>query len=178
MKVFSGSAIASWLNASVTASVCRSGAATSARFRRNHVKIGKTSGPGRFSSFSRLVPPPNQHLMELLSWWMRPRASADRINSRHPVFFGYARPGPQSISLACRSPRNWWRSSSRGRGQRVLTMDLPAQRCRGFRYPGGHLYSMPVLLTYVRTRLTRKTVVRLPGRGGLKWLRLFAGARR
>ena len=52
---------------------------------------------------------------------------------------------------------------------RVLTMDLHAQQVQGFfDIPVDHLYSMPVLIKYVRQKLTRKTVVVSPDVGGLK----------
>ena len=60
---------------------------------------------------------------------------------------------------------------------RVLTMDLHAQQVQGFfDIPVDHLYSMPVLLKYLRTRLTRKTVVVSPDVGGLKMASAYSQA--
>ena len=56
-------------------------------------------------------------------------------------------------------------------------MDLHAQQVQGFfDIPVDHLYSMPVLLKYLRTRLTRKTVVVSPDVGGLKMASAYSQA--
>src|SRR5262249_59291815 len=52
---------------------------------------------------------------------------------------------------------------------RVLTMDLHAQQVQGFfDIPVDHLYSLPVLIKYLRQKLTGKTVVVSPDIGGLQ----------
>src|SRR6516164_10075353 len=58
-----------------------------------------------------------------------------------------------------------------------MTMDLHAQQVQGFfDIPVDHLYSLPVLIRYLRKRLTRKTVVVSPDLGGLKMASAYADA--
>jgi len=59
----------------------------------------------------------------------------------------------------------------------VLTMDLHAQQVQGFfDIPVDHLYSLPVLIKYLRQMLTGKTVVVSPDIGGLKMASAYAKA--
>jgi ribose-phosphate pyrophosphokinase len=54
---------------------------------------------------------------------------------------------------------------------------LHAQQVQGFfDIPVDHLYSLPVLIKYLRKRLTRKTVVVSPDLGGLKMASAYADA--
>src|SRR5437764_10388876 len=56
-------------------------------------------------------------------------------------------------------------------------MDLHCQQVQWFfDIPVDHLYSLPVLIKYLRKRLTRKTVVVSPDLGGLKMASAYAGA--
>src|SRR5207247_3463380 len=60
---------------------------------------------------------------------------------------------------------------------RVLTMDLHAQQVQGFfDIPVHHLYSLPVLIKYLRQQLKGKTTVVSPDLGGLKMASAYAGA--
>src|SRR6266540_2056031 len=60
---------------------------------------------------------------------------------------------------------------------RVLTMDLHAQQVQGFfDIPVDHLYSLPVLIRYLRKRLKGKTTVVSPDLGGLKMASAYAEA--
>jgi len=96
------------------------------------------------------------------------RASADRITAVIP-FFGYARQDRKDqprVPITAKLVANLLHAAG---VSRVLTMDLHAQQVQGFfDIPVDHLYSMPVLIKYVRQRLTRKTVVVSPDVGGLK----------
>src|SRR5437016_6326912 len=122
-------------------------------------------------------PPSNEHLMELLIMVdAARRASADRITAVIP-FFGYARQDRKDkprvpitakliANLLCAAGVN-----------RVLTMDLHAQQVQGFfDIPVDHLYSLPVLIKYLRQKLTGKTVVVSPDIGGLKMASAYAEA--
>ena len=122
-------------------------------------------------------PPSNEHLMELLIMVdAARRASADRITAVIP-FFGYARQDRKDkprvpitakliANLLCAAGVN-----------RVLTMDLHAQQVQGFfDIPVDHLYSLPVLIKYLRQMLTGKTVVVSPDIGGLKMASAYAEA--
>jgi ribose-phosphate pyrophosphokinase len=122
-------------------------------------------------------PPTNQHLMELLIMVdAARRASADRITAVIP-FFGYARQDRKDqprVPITAKLVANLLHAAG---VSRVLTMDLHAQQVQGFfDIPVDHLYSMPVLLKYLRTRLTRKTVVVSPDVGGLKMASAYSQA--
>src|SRR5436309_1234123 len=122
-------------------------------------------------------PPTNQHLMELLIMVdAARRASADRITAVIP-FFGYARQDRKDqprVPITAKLVANLLHASG---VNRVLTMDLHAQQVQGFfDIPVDHLYSMPVLIKYLRQRLTRKSVVVSPDLGGLKMASAYAEA--
>ena len=122
-------------------------------------------------------PPTNQHLMELLIMVdAARRASADRITAVIP-FFGYARQDRKDqprVPITAKLVANLLHAAG---VSRVLTMDLHAQQVQGFfDIPVDHLYSMPVLIKYMRTRLTRKTVVVSPDVGGLKMASAYSQA--
>ena len=120
-------------------------------------------------------PPTNEHLMELLIMVdAARRASADRITAVIP-FFGYARQDRKDqprVPITAKLVANLIHASG---VHRVLTMDLHAQQVQGFfDLPVDHLYSLPVLIKYLRQRLTRKTVVVSPDLGGLKMASAYA----
>src|ERR1700739_339166 len=122
-------------------------------------------------------PPTNQHLMELLIMVdAARRASADRITAVIP-FFGYARQDRKDqprVPITAKLVANLLNAAG---VSRVLTMDLHAQQVQGFfDIPVDHLYSMPVLIKYLRQRLTRPTVVVSPDVGGLKMASAYSQA--
>src|ERR1700761_9110635 len=122
-------------------------------------------------------PPTNQNLMELLIMVdAARRASADRITAVIP-FFGYARQDRKDqprVPITAKLVANLLNAAG---VSRVLTMDLHAQQVQGFfDIPVDHLYSMPVLIKYLRQRLTRQTVVVSPDVGGLKMASAYAHA--
>jgi ribose-phosphate pyrophosphokinase len=102
-------------------------------------------------------PPTNEHLMELLIMVdAARRASADRITAVIP-FFGYARQDRKDkprVPITAKLVANLLCAAG---VSRVLTMDLHAQQVQGFfDIPVDHLYSLPVLIPYLREKLTRK----------------------
>ncbi|MFL6515457.1 MAG: ribose-phosphate diphosphokinase [Chthoniobacterales bacterium] len=122
-------------------------------------------------------PPTNEHLMELLIMVdAARRASADRITAVIP-FFGYARQDRKDqprVPITAKLVANLLHASG---VHRVLTMDLHAQQVQGFfDIPVDHLYSLPVLIKYLRERLTGNTVVVSPDIGGLKMASAYADA--
>src|SRR2546430_7991365 len=171
MKIFSGSA-----NRELAERICRYigvplGQATISSFpdSETYVRIEENVRGRDVFLIQPTSPPTNQHLMELLIMVdAARRASADRITAVIP-FFGYARQDPKDqprvpitakliANLLCAAGVN-----------RVLTMDLHAQQVQGFfDIPVDHLYSLPVLIKYLRQRLTGKTVVVSPDIGGFK----------
>src|SRR6478672_1305021 len=104
------------------------------------------------------------------------RDLAERITAVIP-FFGYARQDRKDqprVPITAKLVANLLYAAG---VSRVLTMDLHAQQVQGFfDIPVDHLYSMPVLLKYLRTRLTRKTVVVSPDVGGLKMASAYSQA--
>src|SRR5947208_12186240 len=123
-------------------------------------------------------PPTNQHLMELLIMVdAARRASADRITAVIP-FFGYARQDRKDqprVPITAKLVANLLHAAG---VSRVLTMDLHAQQVQGFfDIPVDHLYSLPVLIRYLRKRLHGKTTaVVSPDLGGLKMASAYAEA--
>src|SRR6201994_3920397 len=122
-------------------------------------------------------PPTNQHLMELLIMVdAARRASADRITAVIP-FFGYARQDRKDqprVPITAKLVANLLHAAG---VNRVLTMDLHAQQGQGFfDIPVDPLYSLPVLIKYLRKKLTGKTTVISPDLGGLKMASAYAEA--
>jgi ribose-phosphate pyrophosphokinase len=179
MKVFSGSA-----NRELAQKICDYigtplGQATISSFPdgETYVKIEENIRGRDVFIIQPTSPPTNQHLMELLIMVdAARRASADRITAVIP-FFGYARQDRKDqprVPITAKLVANLLHAAG---VSRVLTMDLHAQQVQGFfDIPVDHLYSMPVLLKYLRTRLTRKTVVVSPDVGGLKMASAYSQA--
>lgn len=122
-------------------------------------------------------PPTNHNLMEMFIMIdaLR-RASASRITAVIP-FYGYARQDRKDqprVPITAKLVANLLVTAG---ANRVLTMDLHAQQVQGFfDIPVDHLYSMPVLIKYLRQKLTRKTVVVSPDVGGLKMASAYSQA--
>jgi ribose-phosphate pyrophosphokinase len=179
MKVFSGSA-----NRELAQRICDCigtplGQATISSFPdgETYVKIEENIRGRDVFIIQPTSPPTNQHLMELLIMVdAARRASADRITAVIP-FFGYARQDRKDqprVPITAKLVANLLYAAG---VSRVLTMDLHAQQVQGFfDIPVDHLYSMPVLLKYLKTRLTRKTVVVSPDVGGLKMASAYSQA--
>ena len=179
MKVFSGSA-----NRALAERICQYigiplGKATISSFPdgETYVRIEENIRGRDVFIVQPTSPPTNEHLMELLIMVdAARRASADRITAVIP-FFGYARQDRKDqprVPITAKLVANLLHASG---VQRVLTMDLHAQQVQGFfDIPVDHLYSLPVLVKYLRQRLTGKTVVVSPDLGGLKMASAYADA--
>src|SRR5256884_2253354 len=179
MKVFSGLA-----NRELALRICRYigvplGQATISSFPdgETYVRIEENIRGHDVFIIQPTCPPTNQHLMELLIMVdAARRASADRITAVIP-FFGYARQDRKDqprVPITAKLVANLLNAAG---VHRVLTMDLHAQQVQGFfDIPVDHLYSLPVLIKYLRKRLTRKTVVVSPDLGGLKMASAYAEA--
>jgi ribose-phosphate pyrophosphokinase len=179
MKIFSGSA-----NRELAQRICTAigqplGQATISSFPdgETYVKIEENIRGRDVFIIQPTCPPTNEHLMELLIMVdAARRASADRITAVIP-FFGYARQDRKDqprVPITAKLVANLLHAAG---VSRVLTMDLHAQQVQGFfDIPVDHLYSMPVLIKYLRTRLTRKTVVVSPDVGGLKMASAYSQA--
>ncbi len=179
LKVFSGSA-----NRELAEHICKYigvplGQATISAFpdTETYVRIEENIRGHDVFIIQPTCPPTNQHLMELLIMVdAARRASADRITAVIP-FFGYARQDRKDqprVPITAKLVANLLAASG---VNRVLTMDLHAQQVQGFfDIPVDHLYSLPVLIKYLRQRLTGKTVVVSPDLGGLKMASAYAQA--
>src|ERR1700739_3141212 len=179
MKVFSGSAnrdLAECFFKSLGGRLCQ---ATIKSFPdgETYVKTDENI-PGRDVFIVQpTCPPTNEHLMELLIMVdAARRASADRITAVIP-FFGYARQDRKDkprVPITAKLIANLLHAAG---VNRVLTMDLHAQQVQGFfDIPVDHLYSLPVLIKYLREKLTGNTVVVSPDIGGLKMASAYAEA--
>ena len=179
LKIFSGSA-----NRELAQRICDSigaplGQATISSFPdgETYVRIEENIRGRDVYIIQPTSPPTNQHLMELLIMVdAARRASAARITAVIP-FFGYARQDRKDqprVPITAKLVANLLDAAG---VNRVLTMDLHAQQVQGFfDIPVDHLYSMPVLIKYLRTRLTGKTVVVSPDLGGLKMASAYSQA--
>src|SRR3954468_17833504 len=179
MKIFSGSA-----NRELATRICNNigvplGQATISSFPdgETYVKIEENVRGRDVFLIQPTSPPTNQHLMELLIMVdAARRASADRITAVIP-FFGYARQDRKDqprVPITAKLVANILYAAG---VSRVLTMDLHAQQVQGFfDIPVDHLYSLPVLMKYLRQQITRKTVVVSPDMGGLKMASAYADA--
>src|ERR1700760_2498809 len=179
MKVFSGSA-----NRELAQRICDYigtplGQATISSFPdgETYVKIEENIRGRDVFIIQPTCPPTNQHLMELLIMVdAARRASADRITAVIP-FFGYARQDRKDqprVPITAKLVANLLVAAG---VHRVLTMDLHAQQVQGFfDIPVDHLYSAPVLIKYLRKRMTGKTTVISPDLGGLKMASAYAEA--
>jgi ribose-phosphate pyrophosphokinase len=179
MKVFSGTA-----NRELAESICKYigiplGEATISSFPdgETYVKIEENVRGRDVFLIQPTSPPSNEHLMELLIMVdAARRASADRITAVIP-FFGYARQDRKDkprVPITAKLIANLLYAAG---VNRVLTMDLHAQQVQGFfDIPVDHLYSLPVLIKYLRQILTGKTVVVSPDIGGLKMASAYAEA--
>jgi ribose-phosphate pyrophosphokinase len=179
LKVFSGSA-----NRALAERICTYigvplGQATISSFPdgETYVRIEENIRGHDVFIIQPTCPPTNQHLMELLIMVdAARRASADRITAVIP-FFGYARQDRKDqprVPITAKLVANLLVAAG---VSRVLTMDLHAQQVQGFfDIPVDHLYSAPVLIKYLRQKLTGKTVVVSPDLGGLKMASAYADA--
>lgn len=179
LKVFTGSA-----NRELAERICKYigvplGQATISSFPdgETYVRIEENIRGHDVFIIQPTCPPTNEHLMELLIMVdAARRASADRITAVIP-FFGYARQDRKDqprVPITAKLVANLLYAAG---VSRVLTMDLHAQQVQGFfDIPVDHLYSLPVLIKYLRQQLTGKTVVVSPDLGGLKMASAYAEA--
>lgn len=123
-------------------------------------------------------PPTNQNLMELLIMVdAARRASAARITAVVP-FFGYARQDRKDkprVPITAKLIANLLTAAG---VNRLLTVDLHAQQVAGFfDIPVDHLYALPVVIKYLRTKFSGVPItVVSPDVGGLKMASAYSQA--
>ena len=179
MKVFSGSA-----HMGLAREICDSmgvplGDATVSSFPdgETFVKINENIRGRDVFMVQPTCPPSNQNLMELLIMVdAARRASAARITTVIP-FFGYARQDRKDqprVPITAKLVANLLVAAG---VHRVLTVDLHAQQVAGFfDIPVDHLFALPVLLKYIRSRQLDSAVVVSPDVGGLKMASAYSQA--
>ncbi len=120
--------------------------------------------------------PGNDNLMELLLMLDAfKRASANRITAVIP-YYGYARQDRKVASRVPISAKLVADLLTTAGASRVLTAELHAGQIQGFfNIPVDNLFSAPVLLPYLRSRIGREAVsVVSPDAGGVERARAFA----
>ena len=120
---------------------------------------------------------PAENLMELLLMIdAAKRASAYKIIAVIP-YYGYARQDRKDrprVAIGSKLIANMIQAAG---ADRLITMDLHAPQIQGyFDIPVDHLYSLPVLIKYLRKELKGKTTVVSPDLGGLKMASAYAEA--
>ncbi len=119
--------------------------------------------------------PVNDNLMELLVMTdALKRSSAKPIVAVMP-YFGYARQDRKTRPRTPISARLAADLLTAAGVHRVLAMDLHAGQIQGFfNIPVDHIYAMPVMMDYMRTRFDNNVVVVSPDAGGVERARAFS----
>jgi ribose-phosphate pyrophosphokinase len=119
--------------------------------------------------------PVNDNLMELLVMIdALKRASAGSIVAVIP-YFGYARQDRKAKPRTPISARLVADLLTAAGVTRVLAMDLHAGQIQGFfNIPVDHLFGMPVMMEYLRTKFTSEAVIVSPDAGGVERARAFS----
>ncbi len=122
-------------------------------------------------------PPTNENYMELFIMLdALKRASAARITAVTP-YYGYARQDRKVAPRAPISAKVMADLITVSGADRVLAVDLHAGQIQGFfDIPVDHLFSMPVLINYLKETVTGEgeTVIVSPDAGGVERARAFA----
>jgi ribose-phosphate pyrophosphokinase len=178
LKIFAGNS-----NRSLAEEICSYvgvslGAAAIRRFSDGEIAVEITENVrgGDIFVLQSICSPGNDNLMELLLMLDAfKRASANRITAVIP-YYGYAR---QDRKVAPRVPISAKLVAdllTTAGASRILTAELHAGQIQGFfNIPVDNLFSSPVLLQYVRTRIGKEPVtVVSPDAGGVERARAFA----
>jgi len=178
LKIFTGNS-----NRSLAEEICTYvgvslGAADIRRFSDGEIAVEITENVrgGDIFVLQSICSPGNDNLMEMLLMLDAfKRASANRITAVIP-YYGYAR---QDRKVAPRVPISAKLVAdllTTAGASRVLTAELHAGQIQGFfNIPVDNLFSSPVLLQYLRTRIGKEQVtVVSPDAGGVERARAFA----
>jgi ribose-phosphate pyrophosphokinase len=119
--------------------------------------------------------PVNDNLMELLVMTdALKRSSANPIVAVIP-YFGYARQDRKTKPRTPISARLAADLLTAAGVHRVLAMDLHAGQIQGFfNIPVDHIYAMPVMMDYLKTKFGSETVIVSPDAGGVERARAFS----
>jgi len=178
LKIFAGNS-----NRSLAEEICAYvgvslGTADIRRFSDGEIAVEITENVrgGDIFVLQSICSPGNDNLMEMLLMLDAfKRASANRITAVIP-YYGYAR---QDRKVAPRVPISAKLVAdllTTAGASRVLTAELHAGQIQGFfNIPVDNLFSSPVLLQYIRTRIGKEQVtVVSPDAGGVERARAFA----
>jgi ribose-phosphate pyrophosphokinase len=118
--------------------------------------------------------PGNDNLMELLIMIDAiKRSSANRITAVIP-YYGYARQDRKAEPRVPITSKLVADLISTAGAHRVLSVDLHAGQIQGFfNIPVDHLYSMPILVKFIKSRKLKDMVVVSPDAGGVERARAF-----
>ncbi len=179
LKIFSGTAHRSLAERIAQAVGVPLGDATVSSFPdgETFVKINENVRGRDVFIVQPTCPPTNQNIMELLIMVdAARRASATRITAVIP-FFGYARQDRKDqprVPITAKLVANLLVAAG---VNRVLTLDLHAQQVQGFfDIPVDHLYAMPVIVKYLRSKGIAPEVIVSPDVGGIKVAQAYATA--
>jgi ribose-phosphate pyrophosphokinase len=119
--------------------------------------------------------PTDSNLMELLLMIdTLKRSSAQRITAVLP-YYGYARQDRKDKPRVPISAKLVASLLERAGADRVLTLDLHAAQIQGFfDIPVDHLFAMPVMIEYFKSRYSSQLTVVSPDAGGVERARAFA----
>jgi ribose-phosphate pyrophosphokinase len=119
--------------------------------------------------------PVNDNLMELLVMTdALKRSSANPIVAVMP-YFGYARQDRKTRPRTPISARLVADLVTAAGVHRILAMDLHAGQIQGFfNIPVDHIYAMPVMMEYLRTKFTSDAVIVSPDAGGVERARAYS----
>ncbi|RMA97553.1 ribose-phosphate diphosphokinase [Hydrogenothermus marinus] len=122
-----------------------------------------------------LVPPINDHIMELLLLLdALKRSSTHRITAVIP-YFAYARQDRKDKPRVPISAKLLADIIQKAGAERVLTVDLHSAQIQGFfDCPVDNLYALPVILDYLKNKEIENAVVVSPDAGGVERARLLA----
>ncbi len=122
-----------------------------------------------------LVPPTNDHIMELLLLLdALKRSSTHRITAVIP-YFAYARQDRKDKPRVPISAKLLADIIQKAGAQRVLTVDLHSAQIQGFfDCPVDNLYALPVILDYLKNKELEDAIVVSPDAGGVERARLLA----
>lgn len=177
LTIFSGNA-----NRPLAEAICRYmemplGAAEVTRFADGeiYVEIGENVRGVNCFVVQPTCTPVNDNLMELLVMIdALKRASAGSIIAVIP-YFGYARQDRKSKPRTPISARLVADLITAAGVDRVLSIDLHAGQIQGFfNIPFDHLFGMPVLMEYLKSKFGGDAVVVSPDAGGVERARAFA----
>ncbi|MEK6608616.1 MAG: ribose-phosphate pyrophosphokinase [Myxococcota bacterium] len=177
LTIFSGNA-----NRELTEEICRAvevapGAAQVTTFSDGeiYIEIGENVRGVNCFVVQPTCPPVNNNLIELLIMIdALKRASAGSIIAVIP-YFGYAR---QDRKVKPRTPISAKLVAdliTAAGVDRILSMDLHAGQIQGFfDIPVDHLFALPVMLDYMRTKFGNDAVIVSPDAGGVERARAYA----